>query len=471
MVSGGELQQFSLFAKLGITTLFFPAFFTVGTLALNPSKLFFLITVPFLTINLLRGAYGRILATDILVFSYVTWMALAMFTNHGFGEAIEYIGSNALIILGGYLIGRGYIRSQSEFIGFIKFLLLIIVISLPFALYEARTSVALVLQWISNIPSFYSHVDVMNRPEDMRMGLWRAQFSLPHPIHYGLFCSMLFSFCYVGLLDHVSHTRRVILSSIVFLCCFLSLSSGALLAVMCQIALIVWLRITWSTEARWKILWSIVIFFYTIIELASNRLGIYAVVERLTFSPETAFYRRLLFEIGTNQVGQTPIFGVGRGHWGAPEWMTGSLDNFWLLLAVLYGLPTLIMFALAIFWALFAVGARDFSAHSDLLRSRQAWIFTMVSLILSLATVAVWDETYSLVMLVLASGLWMISVPTEQSAAAPGPVIPSSASVPEPPRGGTVYTRFPAPESRGRGGPPGRANNAGRRRPARMPKT
>jgi hypothetical protein len=442
MVGTGRLP---FFVKLAVATLFFPAFFSIGSITLSPSKLLFLFTVPVLTINLIRGEYGRIIPTDFFVFLYSAWMALAVLKNNEVRVALEYVGSNIIIIIGGYLTGRAFIRNKYEFIGFIKLLLLVIAISLPFALYEAGTSVALIPRWIGSLPGLDSNIDVMNRSDDQRLGLWRAQFGLPHSIHYGLFCSLLFSFCYIGLFAHVSSFNRMLCSLLVAFCCFLSVSSGPFLSLLCQVALIAWLRMTWWTEARWKILWAILIVSYSIIEVASNRIGIYAVVERLAFSPETAYYRRLLFTFGTDQIAQTPIFGVGLNPWGIPDWMTGSLDNFWLFLAVLYGMPTLIFFFLAILSAIFSVARRDFYNFPDLLRFRQAWIFTIVSLCLTLATVTIWGETYSLVLLVFSSGLWMITFSTEMSS--------EIREVGEPPqRRAPVYTRFPHREKPEQGG-------------------
>jgi hypothetical protein len=434
---GGREERLSFFLKLAVLSLLTPAYFTVGTLSLTPSKVLFLVSVPVLTINLLRGAYGKVMAVDVLIFLYVLWMALAMFVNHDARVAVEFVGSNIIIILGGYLTARAFVRNKAHFIALTKFLALIILVSLPFVFSESVLGAApAISQWLGSLPEIDSHGNVMNSLDDRRMGLWRAQFVFQHPIHFGLFCSAGFSLCYIGLKDHVGDFSRLVLSLGVLAACFFSVSSGPVLALMCQIGLIAWLRLV-STDNRWKILTAGLCFMYLIIELASTRVGIYAVVERLSFSPETAYLRRVLFEFGTEQIARTPVFGVGFNPWPLPFWMTGSLDNFWLMLAVVFGLPTFLFFSAAFLTALIRIGRQDFTADPDLMKLRQAWIFTMISLILTLATVAVWGEMYSFVLFIFGSGLWMASVAAEAPAAVAEPERRSAR------REAPAYTRFP----------------------------
>ena len=106
-----------LLALITLLALLTPAYFSVGPLEMTPSKTLFLVTVPLLTVNLLRGRYGGVNLVDILVFSYISWMALALLTNHPLGRVIENTGSVSLILLGGYLTGRATIRSGSASVG------------------------------------------------------------------------------------------------------------------------------------------------------------------------------------------------------------------------------------------------------------------------------------------------------------------------------------------------------------------
>ena len=58
------------------------------------------------------------------------------------------------------------------------------------------------------------------------------------------------------------------------------------------------------------------------------------------------------------EVGRHPVFGIGLNDWTRPWWRAkmASFDNFWLLQAMRFGLPTLIFLALA--WGSASCGSR-----------------------------------------------------------------------------------------------------------------
>jgi len=407
-----------LLTKVVLVSLLVPAYFSVGPLAMTPSKLVFLLIVPVLTVRLLRGDYGRILAPDILLFGYAIWMTLAMLANHSVRVAIEYTGSNTVILLGGYLTARATIRNRETFLALIRFLSIAVILTFPFALYEVITSRTTIPRWLASLPGITSHSDINHDP---RFGMWRAQVVFPHPIHYGIFCSLAFSLFYEGLAERLRWVRRALGTGVIGVCCFMSVSSGPVLAMLVQMGLIGWNSTLRRVRHRWMIFWVLAIVGYIVAEIASSRSAIYAIVSRLSFSSSTAFSRRILFNYGVEQIGRTPVLGVGYNSWPLPAWMTGSVDNFWLFVAVRFGLPAFLLLAAAFIVPMIIIGRRDFSAAPELNAMRRAWIFTMTSVILVMATVAIWGELYSLVLFTLASGLWMTTAAAEpvRSAAAP----------------------------------------------------
>lgn len=434
-------ENLPFLAKLVLISLLVPAYFSVGTLAMSPSRLLFLFIVPVLTINLFRGVYGRILATDLMIFGFAAWMTLAMLVNHSPRVAIEYTGSRTIVLLGGYLTARATIRSKGAFVALIRFLAAAVLVTFPFAAYEAITGRAPVLHWLASLPGITSNADLSTDP---RLGLWRAQVVFSHAIHYGIFCSLAFSLVFVGLSDRMRSFRRLVTSGFIGLSCFFSVSSGPVLAMAAQLGLIGWSIVFRRSSYRWVILWSLGIIFYIIAELATGRAAIYAIVSRISFSSSTAFARRVLFNFGVDQIGRKPLFGVGYNTWPLPRWMTGSVDNFWLFVAVRFGLPALILLAGAFLVAMILAGRRDFSVDPEIYPLRRAWIFTLVSVVLVLATVAIWGELYSLVLFTLGSGMWFLTVDPNRMATRP--VVTEA----EPERS-SRYTRFGGTkQSRGR---------------------
>lgn len=189
-----------------------------------------------------------------------------------------------------------------------------------------------------------------------------------------------------------------------------------------------------TSRTRWRF-WGFLTFLaYVVIKIGSNRPGIYAVVSLLSFAPHTANVRLILLEYGLAQVVQTPLFGVGFNNWNLPVWMSGSLDNFWLANALIFGLPAFLLLAAAFAYGMIAVGRRKFAPGGDLYNIKLSWMIVMVSITLTLATVYIWSEIASLVMFVIGSGAFLLHAEDpKQQEAVPGQKAPR----------GPVYTRFP----------------------------
>lgn len=404
-------------AMIVMILMLIPVSVSLGGLVLTPVKTFYLFAAPYLLVQLLRGAYGQVVTADRLILAYLAWMTISMFVTHTAGVAIQYTGSNVLLILGGYLAARASIRTKQDFLGFIKLMTAIMLVALPFALYETLFDNPLVLRFLKMIPGLTVAREGMQEP---RYGLYRVQFVFDHPIHFGLFCSMALSLVFVGLSKTLGWLPRMIRTGIASVCCFLSLSSGAVLAMGLQFGLFAWDWVTRNMRNRWRLFSILLAIGYTVLEISSNRWGLYALVERLSFNPMTAYVRKLLLEYGIAQIGRTPIFGVGFHPWELPSWMTGSMDNYWLLIAVVFGLPAFLFYAGGVVISLVRIGRRNFDSDPEMLALRRGWIFMMSSVCLSLFTVAVWGTMSSVIAFIFGTGIWMMTATAEGSTPAPG---------------------------------------------------
>jgi O-antigen ligase len=149
---------------------------------------------------------------------------------------------------------------------------------------------------------------------------------------------------------------------------------------------------------------------YFTVDLLSDRTPITVFLHYATFSPHTAYWRLIIFEHGMNNVFANPIFGLGLNDWERPAWMhSGSMDNFWLVVALRYGIPGFLFltvgYAVAVFRAMF----RDFSSNDFLANLRMAWVFVFLGLSFTLSTVHVWTNVYSFIFFVLGAGMWLLS--------------------------------------------------------------
>lgn len=384
-------------------------YFYVGPLYLNTLRALLLVMVIPLWFKLVMGHYGRIIITDWLFFAYFAWTVPSLAVNSP-EAVVQQAGSTGAEFVGGYLIGRAYVRTRGAFIALCRQLSLIVLLILPFGLLEARTADPFIPDLIQSLPGLFSVPDV-NIPG--RMGLNRVQNAFNHPIHYGLFCSVVFSLNFIALKDKINPVWRWVSSALIGLGCFMALSSGALLALLLQLGLITWAALFRKLEWRWWLLLALGVLAYIAVDLLSNRTPLRVFLSYATFSSHTAYWRSLIFEYGFQNALDNPLFGIGLNDWVRPSWMYGdSMDNFWLVVAVRYGFPAAICIILGYLFVLIKVIFRDIKNDPELWLIRQAWVFSFVGLTFTLCTVHIWANIYSFVFFMFAAGIWLIDAPS-----------------------------------------------------------
>lgn len=383
-----------------------PIYFFVGPLYLNTLRLLLLVMLIPMTIRLLSGKCGPLIATDGLFLAYFLWTIPALFVNNP--EAVlQQTGSTGAEFLGGYLMGRVYIRTRAQFLSLCRQLATTALVLLPFGLLEASNAHPFIPDLIRRIPSLLSVPDV-NIPG--RMGLNRVQNSFNHPIHYGLFCSVVFSLNFIALRLNENPVWRWISSALIGLGCFLALSSGALLALALQIGLIVWAFVLNKVTWRWWLLLGLGVVAYIAVDLLSNRTPFRVFLSYATFSSHTAYWRALIFEYGFQNAVDNPLFGIGLNDWERPEWMFGdSMDNFWLVVAVRFGFPAAVFIMAGYFLVLLRLIFFKIENDDELSLIRRTWVFSFVGLTFTLVTVHIWSNIYSFVFFMFASGIWILT--------------------------------------------------------------
>ncbi len=418
-----EADKGAVIVLLYVAAVIIPIGFDVGTLAMNGLRLLLLFTIVPTTIGLFTGRYGKVYPVDYLLFFHAFWAVVSISINNP-DRVVENAGAYSLEFLGGYAIGRAYIRTPQAFYRLIRISLAFVILSLPFALIESQTGTAVIVDLIERVPGLKTvqQIDVAKR-----MGLHRSQVVFAHPIHYGLFCTMVLSMTWIGMKGVMSGTARILGVMAVGLGVFLSLSSGALLAALLQGGLIAWNFIFRSNPRRWWVLVGLFAFAYVVVDLLSNRSPVRVFMSYATFSAHNAFYRAIIFEWGMMNVWDNPITGLGLRRWIRPSFMrSGSIDNFWLVAAVKFGFPGFLSLAGAYLDAMVRIGRRRFTPGSPVSNLRLAWMFTTFGLIFSLATVHIWTSIFSFVFFLLGAGMWFVNASDEPAAVANGAVEPAS---------------------------------------------
>ncbi len=399
---------------LYVLAVIVPIGINAGPLALTALRLLLLVLVVPLMVNVFTGKYGKVYPTDYFFVLHIFWAGVAIYINNP-TQMVQQIGSVGMEFLGGYAVGRAYIRSTDAFVKLCKLLVFTVCCMIPFALYETLTGRPILVEIIRKLPAVTS-VPIINI--EARLGLERVQGSFAHPIHFGLYCSVAFSLAFVALRGTVSNMRRFITSILIGATGFLALSSGALTAIFIQAALIVWATMFASVKQRWWILVVLFALAYVVVDVLSNRSPIKVFMSYATFSAHNAYWRAIIFDWGVgNVIGSvekgivgSPIFGIGLNDWIRPHFMnSGSMDNFWLVMAVRYGLPGLILLAIGYIYAIARIMRRNFEGNERLTLIRRAWVFTFLGLTFTLCTVHVWTNIYSFTFFMFGAGIWLLA--------------------------------------------------------------
>ncbi len=422
-----------------------PVWFYVGPLLLMPHRVVLLVLFVPLLIALLSGKAGRIRSFDILMMASSLWAVLALGVNGSVlgASVIQQMGIYTLEAFGAYLLGRVTVRSREDFTYFTKLFFITLLILVPFGVMEAVTHKAIMLKLLP-----FSSVSI--NAQEPRWGLRRAQTIFAHPILFGVFCSVGF-----GLFWHAMRSKltRMGGTMMAFAGTFVSLSSGAFVSIVIQAMFMAWEAVMKSVPRRWLIFSILAALAYLTIDLLSNRTPFHVLVTYATFNTGNSFNRILIWQFGMENVWANPIFGLGANIilWQRPVWMSSSADNYWLLLAMQYGIPCFMFLAAALFIIIRRVALAPLKDPLSI-GCRAGYLTAVGGLIIAGGTVHYWHGVMAFVMFFIGSGVWAIDAGArEQSVSDTAGAGDDSDTVPsEPDLGGLIYTRQPTRHSRTR---------------------
>ena len=375
----------------------------LGGLRLSVFRMVLLVMFIPMVLTLLSGRRGRLTIFDALVFGHAGWALLALIKWGGLAQGIESGGIYIVEFVGAYLVGRLYIRSYEDFAAFSRAFVMIVVAMLIFTIPEALTSVHILHDTIAGVMGGAPAPFI-----EQRMGLERTFGPFDHPILYGVFSASAFSMAYFMIAEkRLTNWGGMAQVLGVALATFMSASGGPYVVLMMQGFVAIWERVLGKITGRWRMLFGLFGLIYLAIDLLSNRSPFHVFVTYFTFSTTSAYNRILIFEYGTAEVWRNPIFGLGLGDWIRPVWMSDSMDNFWLLIAVRYGLPAWAMMVGLMIGMLIVVGKRR-NLPEHWRRARHAWAFTLFGITVAAATVHLWNALFVLFIFLIGSGAWLI---------------------------------------------------------------
>ena len=424
-----SVSKLPLVILLLLLALINPMVLDLGPLRLSVYRVVLLLAFIPVLFHFLSKKAGGIRFADVCVILICIWSSLSFIVIHGAGAAIQPIGILFAETLGAYLIGRCFIRGPEAFFQFYRLLFIIAVLVTPFAAYEAVTGTNLFLELFGKFGKVYA-----NTPKPRRLGLDRVQGPFVHPIHWGVFFGAL-----IGVTFYVvSYGKSVFGRGARTLHAAgigaLALSSGPLMALVAQVIFIAWDKALKQVRTRWYILAGLSLVAYVVVDLISNRNPFAVFISYAAFSTETAYNRLIIWEHGTRSIFNNPLFGVGYGYWVRPEWMSPSVDMFWIVGGLRHGIVVWMLWLL-LFGQIFFQTAYARITNPKIQAYRTGYLSSLFGLFMAGWTVHYWDATLVFFMLVLSSGLWITDShadfgDTEERTEAE-------------PTGKTRYTRFP----------------------------
>jgi len=385
-----------------IFSLIVPNYFFVGPMRLSPYKLVLLMAFVPVFFKWVSGAAGGIKSVDILIFLHCVWAFLALLVVHG-AERIEAAGLYFIETFGVFLMARVYIRKPSHYRFFIKCLCWSVIIILPFGMVETMTARPIMSEIFGKISPVYANVI-----KDARWGLDRVQGPFEHPILFGVYCTAAVAPAYFVWGRNSNRFGKIARTTIMGIGTFISLSVGAYISFFIQFYIMLWDFFTVKLPRRWLILSLIFISAYLAIDLLSNRSPVEVFISYLTFNSGNSYNRILIWHYGTAEVARYPLFGIGFNEWERAYWMSTSMDNFWLVVAVRYGLPGFLLLMAAFLICIFKTGGLKLRVGSDADVYRTAYLVGIGGFIMALCTVHVWNANYVLLVFILGSGVWLL---------------------------------------------------------------
>lgn len=390
--------------------LIIPCMFWLGPLRLSVYRIALLITILPCLYMWVTGRAGRILMADIALLLFWLWGTLSLAIHHGLAAALQSGGITFIETMGAYLLARCYIRTADDFRSVVKFLFWIVIFLLPFGILEATTGRKPLIEFFQLV---VDTVPINTDPP--RMGLTRVQGPFEHPILFGVCCGSIFAMAYLVLGYQKTFFQRGIRALPVLFAAFLALSSGPLSAVAIQGMLLSWDRLLKGIQARWKILWASFGTIYVFLSLASNR-SVYALAvgHAPLFDQQTAYYRLLIWKYGSASVLKHPLFGIGYNEYERESWMVSSIDMFWIIHSVMFGLPAGLMLFLAFGSLIYAVSLKK-GLDQRTTEYRTAYLICMAGFFIAGWAVHFWNATYVWFVFLLGSGSWILEARSEGS--------------------------------------------------------
>lgn len=310
----------------------------IGDTTLPPYRFILIPSVLYMVFAASRGGikFGFVDATIVLA---TFWVCLALFMTTDSAGAFKASVAQTTDIAVAYFFGRFTLRSLRD----LRFFLILLAPGLALVGALMMAEAFLHRRIIYDLATAVTGRSFPFRM-DARLGLFRAFGPFPHPILAGLFMS---SFLPLFMLSGLRGWPKIA-GVFASFCAFFSLSSAALLGLVVGLVFITY---DWLSERIQNLSWRVFLFFsamFVLVAELATSAGTFGLVMRFaSLNSVSAYNRVLIWDHGTRSVANYPWFGIGYAEWDRPSYMSSSMDHFWLLMAVRFGIIPAVLIAVA----------------------------------------------------------------------------------------------------------------------------
>ncbi len=358
----------------------------LGGVMLSPYRLLLIPTFLYLLSSALKGDF-RLAWPDIPITFACAWITLASYvTSNSVTAALVQGGAHLMDIGLPYFVARFAIRTPRDFRAFLVLIAPGVALEGALVFLESISGRIILQSLLSNLTGVPNRVAT-----EVRMGLTRGTASFPHPILAGI---SLASFVTLYLMSGIRGWPRIV-GAIGAVGGFFSMSSAAMLGLVVGTVLLAYdFLVQRIANLSWRLFLFAVSVLYLAVELTSNSGFFNLLVRYASLNTVSGYNRVLIWRYGTENVARNPWFGIGYDDWDRPEWMqwqnSFSVDHFWLLQAMRFGLPTSIMLILATLGAVTMLCIRSMHCAAVDARMLRGLAISLAVFALGAVSVALW---------------------------------------------------------------------------------
>jgi len=181
----------------------------------------------------------------------------------------------------------------------------------------------------------------------------------------------------------------------------------------------------------WRLFFMFAGLFVFVAELGTNAGTFNLVIRFASLNSDTGYRRVLIWKYGSQNVRQHPWFGLGYGDWQRPIWMTDSVDNYWLLTAMRFGIIPSVLLGLATCFALVGIVRKSTVTTGTDQQAYRGVAIALGVFALGLVSVAVWLSVQVWFFVLAGAAVSLSAAPAAMRAGVRAPVVRMRPRLPE----------------------------------------